>query len=59
LISLGKGNARLAWTTDLAGPEFGATAAISQTGQLNMASIDQREPGQFARLLQEGFGNRA
>jgi hypothetical protein len=48
----------LACASDLAGPEFGPGAAISQAGQLNMASIDQREPGQFARLLQDGFGNR-
>ncbi|MFC5459566.1 hypothetical protein [Massilia niabensis] len=53
--------AGLASANDLAGPEFGGSghgASISQYGQLNMASIDQREPGQFARLAQDGLGNR-
>ena len=48
----------LAWAGDLAGPEFGASATISQHGQLNMASIDQRDVEQRAQLSQEGVGNR-
>jgi minor curlin subunit len=47
---------------DLAGPEFGTgytqTASISQSGRYNTAAVEQRDPGQFARLSQEGVGNR-
>jgi minor curlin subunit len=47
---------------DLAGPEFGGgytqSASISQSGRYNTAAVEQRDPGQFARLTQEGVRNR-
>jgi len=51
-----------AFANDLAGPElwggFAQNAKIVQLGEFNVASLSQHDLGQYARVVQDGFGNQ-